>query len=50
MLYNKTFVFLFLTMNKNWELLALIFYEICFPFIFSLMTFIIIYYYINYYK
>ena len=44
MLYNKTFVFYFFVMNENWELLALIFYEICFPLIFSLLMLIIIYF------
>ena len=44
MLYNKIFVFYFLVMNENWELLVLIFYEICFPLIFSLLMLIIIYF------
>jgi len=43
MLYNKIFVFYFLVMNENWELLVLIFYEICFPLLFSLL-FIVIYF------
>ena len=43
MLYNKTFVFHSFVMNENWELLVLIFYEICFPLLFSLL-FIIIYF------